>query len=100
MAEEFPRSGELEHGLRIFQKTLETDPENFAMKVRLAEVFICLKKKDEAWRRCTTSWQRPTKVPRTGAKHLAIFSSFAASILIIAMWRNASLRCKSQLADD
>ncbi len=49
VAEEFLRSGELEQAVRIFQKTLEMDPENVAMKVRLAEVYIRLKKKDEAW---------------------------------------------------
>jgi pilus assembly protein FimV len=49
VAEEFLRSGDLEQAVRIFQKTLEMDPENVAMKVRLAEVYIRLKKKNEAW---------------------------------------------------
>jgi pilus assembly protein FimV len=49
VAEEFLRSGELDQAVRIFQKTLEMDPENVAMKVRLAEVYIRLKKKEEAW---------------------------------------------------
>src|SRR5438270_1931287 len=49
VAEEFLRSGELEQAVRIFQKTLEMDPENVAMKVRLAEVYIRLGKKNEAW---------------------------------------------------
>ena len=38
VAEEFLRSGELEQAVRIFQKTLEMDPENVAMRTRLAEV--------------------------------------------------------------
>ncbi|MBV8890834.1 MAG: tetratricopeptide repeat protein [Acidobacteria bacterium] len=49
VAEEFLRTGELEQAVRIFQKTLEMDPENVAMKVRLAEVYVRLGKKDEAW---------------------------------------------------
>jgi pilus assembly protein FimV len=49
VADEFLRAGELDQAVRIFQKTLEMDPENVAMKVRLAEVYIRLKKKDEAW---------------------------------------------------
>ncbi len=49
VAEEFLRTGELEQAVRIFQKTLEMDPENVAMKVRLAEVYVRLGKKDDAW---------------------------------------------------
>jgi tetratricopeptide (TPR) repeat protein len=49
VAEEFLRAGELEQAVRIFQKTLEMDPENVAMRVRLAEVYIRLGKKTEAW---------------------------------------------------
>src|SRR6516164_9427556 len=49
VAEEFLRSGELEQAVRIFQKILEMDPENVAMRVRLAEVYIRLGKKNEAW---------------------------------------------------
>jgi tetratricopeptide (TPR) repeat protein len=49
VADEFLRAGELDQAVRIFQKTLEMDPDNVAMKVRLAEVYIRLKKKDEAW---------------------------------------------------
>src|SRR5580698_8444261 len=49
VAEEFLRSGELEQAVRIFQKTLEMDPENVAMRTRLAEVYIRLGKKNEAW---------------------------------------------------
>ena len=49
VAEEFLRTGDLEQAVRIFQKTLEMDPENVAMKVRLAEVYVRLGKKNEAW---------------------------------------------------
>jgi pilus assembly protein FimV len=49
VAEEFLRAGELEQAVRIFQKTLEMDPENVAMRTRLAEVYIRLNKKKEAW---------------------------------------------------
>ena len=49
VADEFLRAGELDQAVRIFQKTLEMDPENIAMKVRLAEVYVRLKKKNEAW---------------------------------------------------
>jgi tetratricopeptide (TPR) repeat protein len=49
VAEEFLRSGELEQAVRIFQKILEMDPENVAMRVRLAEVYIRLGKKNDAW---------------------------------------------------
>jgi Tfp pilus assembly protein PilF len=49
VAEEFLRDGQLEQAVRIFQKTLEMDPENVAMRTRLAEVYIRLDKKKEAW---------------------------------------------------
>jgi tetratricopeptide (TPR) repeat protein len=49
VAEEFLRSGELEQAVRIFQKTLEMDPENVAMRTKLAEVYVRLGKKNEAW---------------------------------------------------
>ncbi|HZZ14498.1 MAG TPA: tetratricopeptide repeat protein, partial [Candidatus Sulfotelmatobacter sp.] len=49
VAEEFLKSGELDNAVRIFQKILEMDPENTPMRVRLAEVYIRLGKKDEAW---------------------------------------------------
>ncbi len=48
VAEEFLRSGDLEKAIRIFQKTLEMDPENVAMKLRLAEVYLRLGKKNDA----------------------------------------------------
>ena len=49
VAEEFLKAGELENAVRIFQKILEMDPENSTMRVRLAEVYIRLGKKAEAW---------------------------------------------------
>jgi pilus assembly protein FimV len=49
VAEEFLKSGELENAVRIFQKILEMDPENTTMRVRLAEVYVRLGKKTEAW---------------------------------------------------
>jgi pilus assembly protein FimV len=49
VAEEFLRTGELEQAVRIFQKTLEMDPENLPMRTRLADVYIRLGKKTEAW---------------------------------------------------
>jgi tetratricopeptide (TPR) repeat protein len=49
VAEEFLKAGELENGVRIFQKILEMDPENSTMRVRLAEVYIRLGKKTDAW---------------------------------------------------
>jgi tetratricopeptide (TPR) repeat protein len=49
VAEEFLKSGELENAVRIFQKILEMDPENSAMRIKLAEVYVRLGKKTEAW---------------------------------------------------
>ncbi|MGH9513106.1 MAG: tetratricopeptide repeat protein [Terriglobales bacterium] len=49
VAEEFLRSGELEQAVRIFQKTLEMDPDNVVMRSKLAEVYVRLGKKSEAW---------------------------------------------------
>jgi pilus assembly protein FimV len=49
VAEEFLKAGELENAVRIFQKILEMDPENTAMRVRLAEVYVRLGKKNDAW---------------------------------------------------
>ena len=49
VAEEFLKSGELDNAVRIFQKILEMDPENTAMRVRLAEVYGRLGKKNDAW---------------------------------------------------
>jgi pilus assembly protein FimV len=49
VAEEFLKSGELDNAVRIFQKILEMDPENTGMRVRLAEVYVRLGKKNDAW---------------------------------------------------
>ena len=49
VAEEFLKSGALDDAVRIFQKILEMDPENTTMRVRLAEVYIRLNKKNDAW---------------------------------------------------
>jgi Tfp pilus assembly protein PilF len=49
VAEEFLKSGELENAVRILQKILEMDPENTAMRVRLADVYVRLGKKSDAW---------------------------------------------------
>src|SRR5215813_2899982 len=49
VAEDFLRDGQLEQAVRIFQKTLEMDPENVAMRTKLAEVYVRLGKKNEAW---------------------------------------------------
>ncbi|HTW58081.1 MAG TPA: tetratricopeptide repeat protein [Terriglobales bacterium] len=49
VAEEFLKANELDNAVRIFQKILEMDPENSSMRVRLAEVYIRLGKKTEAW---------------------------------------------------
>jgi len=49
VAEEFLKNGELENAVRIFQKILEMDPENSNMRIRLAEVYIRLGKKNDAW---------------------------------------------------
>ena len=49
VADEFLRAGALDQAVRIFQKTLEMDPENVAMRTRLAEVYVRMGKKKEAW---------------------------------------------------
>ncbi|MGA2022242.1 MAG: tetratricopeptide repeat protein [Candidatus Sulfotelmatobacter sp.] len=49
VAEEFLKSNELDNAVRIFQKILEMDPENTTMRVKLAEVYVRLGKKNDAW---------------------------------------------------
>jgi pilus assembly protein FimV len=49
VAEDFMKSGDLEQAVRLFQKVLEMDPENVPMRVKLAEVYIKIGKKKEAW---------------------------------------------------
>ncbi len=49
VAEDFMKNGDLEQSVRLFQKVLEMDPENVPMRIKLAEVYIRLGKKKEAW---------------------------------------------------
>jgi tetratricopeptide (TPR) repeat protein len=49
VAEEFLKANELDNAVRIFQKILEMDPENTNMRVRLAEVYVRVGKKNDAW---------------------------------------------------
>src|SRR5438876_9265394 len=55
VAEDFLKSGQLDQAVRIFQKTLEMDPENVPMRTRLAEVYVRLGKKPEAWQILTAA---------------------------------------------
>ena len=50
VAEDFLKSGQLDQAVRIFEKTLEMDPDNVAMRTKLAEVYTRLGKKEEAWK--------------------------------------------------
>jgi tetratricopeptide (TPR) repeat protein len=49
IADEFQKAGEWENAARIYQKILEMDPENSKMRVQLAEVYVRLGKKADAW---------------------------------------------------
>src|SRR5208282_645797 len=49
VAEDFMKNGDLDQSVRLFQKVLEMDPENVPMRVKLAEVYVRLNKKKEAW---------------------------------------------------
>ena len=49
VADDFMKNGDLEQGVRLFQKVLEMDPENVPMRIKLAEVYVKLNKKKEAW---------------------------------------------------
>ena len=55
VAEDFLKSGQTEQAIRIFQKTLEMDPDNVPMRVRLAEAYIRMGKKDDAWQLLTAA---------------------------------------------
>jgi tetratricopeptide (TPR) repeat protein len=55
VADEFVRAGQLDQAVRIYQKTLEMDPENIAMRTKLAEVYLRLDKKTEAWQILTAA---------------------------------------------
>src|SRR6185503_16249274 len=50
VAEDFLRSGQLDHAVKIFEKTLEMDPDNVSMRTKLAEVYVRMGKKPEAWK--------------------------------------------------
>jgi tetratricopeptide (TPR) repeat protein len=50
VAEEFLKTGQLDQAVRIFEKTLEMDPDNVTMRTKLAEVYVRLGKKEEAWK--------------------------------------------------
>ncbi len=49
VAEDFMKNGDYEQAVRLFQKVLEMDPENVSMRIKLAEVYVRLGKKTEAW---------------------------------------------------
>jgi len=49
VAEDFMKHGDLDQAVRLFQKVLEMDPENVPMRIKLAEVYVKLGKKKEAW---------------------------------------------------
>jgi tetratricopeptide (TPR) repeat protein len=71
VAEEFLRAGELEQSVRIFQKILEMDPENVAMRVRLAEVYVRLGKKTDAWQIFSAAAETlRTRGSRSGAEEI------------------------------
>ncbi len=55
VAEDFLKSGKADQAIRIFQKTLEMDPENVPMRMRLAEAYIKMGKKDDAWQLLSTA---------------------------------------------
>ena len=55
VAEEFLKSGKADQAIRIFQKTLEMDPENVPMRMRLAEAYVKMGKKDDAWQLLSTA---------------------------------------------
>jgi tetratricopeptide (TPR) repeat protein len=55
VAEDFLKSGQLDQAVRIFEKTLEMDPENISMRTKLAEVYIRIGKKPEAWKILTAA---------------------------------------------
>jgi tetratricopeptide (TPR) repeat protein len=50
VAEDFLKNGQLDQAVRIFEKTLEMDPDNVTMRTKLAEVYVRLGKKEEAWK--------------------------------------------------
>jgi len=67
VAEEFLRTGEMDQAARIFQKILEMDPDNVAMRTKLAEVYLHLGKKTEAWQIFSTAAESLRARGATGA---------------------------------
>jgi tetratricopeptide (TPR) repeat protein len=55
VAEDFLKSGQLDQAVRIFEKTLEMDPDNVPMRTRLAEIYLRLGKKPDAWQILTAA---------------------------------------------
>lgn len=55
VAEDFVKSGQMDQAVRILQKTLEMDPDNVAMRTRLADVYTKMGKKKEAWQLLTSA---------------------------------------------
>jgi tetratricopeptide (TPR) repeat protein len=49
VAEDFMKNGDLDQAVRLFQKVLEMDPENVPMRIKLAEVYVRLGKRKDAW---------------------------------------------------
>ena len=71
VAEEFLKANELENAVRIFQKILEMDPENSSMRIRLAEVYVRLGKKNDAWQIFTAAAESlRSKGSLTGAEEV------------------------------
>src|SRR6266498_669803 len=55
VAEDFLKTGQLEQAVKIFEKTLEMDPDNVPMRTKLAEVYVRMGKKPEAWKILTAA---------------------------------------------
>src|SRR5579885_2395242 len=55
VAEDFLKSGKTDQAIRIFQKTLEMDPDNVPMRMKLAEAYIRIDKKEDAWQLLSTA---------------------------------------------
>ena len=49
VAEDFMKGAQPEQAVRLFQKVLEMDPDNIPMRTKLAEVYIRMGKKKQAW---------------------------------------------------
>jgi pilus assembly protein FimV len=55
VAEDFLKSGQPDQAVRIFQKTLEMDPDNVPMRTKLAEVYVRMGKREQAWQLLTAA---------------------------------------------